>query len=110
MPDPPEARKTFPIVCDQSSWTPSQQKRYGDLREKLHAAVRETRELPNGYEFRFPGEESLCLAAAEFIMLERQCCPFFNFVIEMESGEGHLFLRLTGDEGAKQLLREKLGL
>jgi hypothetical protein len=28
----------------------------------------------------------------------------------MKAGKGHLYLRLTGDEAAKRLLREKLGL
>ena len=45
--------------------------------------VEEIRELPAGYEFALRAETSTILAAAEFISLERQCCPFLKFELDL---------------------------
>ncbi len=51
----------------------------------------------------------MCLAVAEFITLERLCCPFFEFGFEVERDGGPLWLRITGGEDAKWVLRVELG-
>ena len=38
--------------------------------------------------------------------IERECCPFFTFVLEREPTGGALWLRLTGPEGTKQVLSD----
>jgi hypothetical protein len=48
------------------------------------------------------------LAVARWIVDERRCCPFFTFAIEREPAPGALWLRITGPEGAKQVLDEAL--
>lgn len=37
--------------------------------------------------------------------LERLCCPFLRFLVEVEPNSGPLWMRLTGREGAKEFLR-----
>lgn len=39
---------------------------------------------------------------------ERLCCPFFRFGLEIEPNSGPLWLRLTGSEGVKEILRSML--
>jgi len=47
--------------------------------------------------------------AAEFISLERLCCPFLRFSLEVEPEGGPIWLRLTGREGVKAFIREEVG-
>src|SRR5215208_6161119 len=53
--------------------------------EKLFRSVKAIRELPNGYVFQLADEPDVLRLAAEFITLERLCCPFCGFGIEVES-------------------------
>jgi hypothetical protein len=50
------------------------------------------------------------LRAAEFISLERLCCPFFNFVLEVEPESGPLWLKMTGQDGVKQFLQAEFNV
>ena len=45
---------------------------------------------------------------SEFISLEKLCCPFLKFVIEVEAEGGPVWLRLTGREGVKAFIREEI--
>lgn len=99
-----------PIACDLTAMDAHERDRYEAVREQLDAAVQEVRELSNGYAFRYTADAALVIAAAEFVTLERRCCPFFTFVLEVEAGGGPLWLRLTGGEGVKEFLRSEMGL
>ena len=70
----------------------------------------EIRELPDGYAFRHFPESSTFLTLAEFVALERLCCPFFDFGLEVERDGGPLWFRMTGGEDAKRILRAELGV
>ena len=99
-----------PIACDFSAMTAEQRARRQILARQMHAATKEVHELPDGYAFRFSAEPELCLTLAEFMTLERLCCPFFTFRLELEHEGGPMWLRLTGRDGVKQFLRAELGL
>jgi hypothetical protein len=45
----------------------------------VFAGSEEYRELPDGYEFRFPGTTEWVMRLTEFIASERNCCTFFKF-------------------------------
>lgn len=76
--------------------------------KQLFAKIQQVRELENGYEFQFAGETDLIVTLAEFISLEKLCCPFLNFVMEVEREGGPVRLRLTGREGVKAFVREEI--
>ena len=97
-----------PIECDLSGINIHLRRRYEALRVEMRTAVQEARELPDGYAIRFPSEGSIFLAIAEWITLERLCCPFLRFALEMDSEGGPTWLRLTGREGVKEFLRAEL--
>jgi hypothetical protein len=63
----------------------------------------ETRELPDGYAVRFPGDDAWAARLLAFITAERACCRFFTFELSFEPGPGPLWLRLRGPEGAKAI-------
>jgi hypothetical protein len=101
-----------PIACQRETgaFNTGQRGRYEAVRQHMQAAFQEVQELPDGYAFRFPAEPTTILTVAEFITLERLCCRFFNFVLEVKPEGGPLWLRLTGGEGVKELLQFELGL
>jgi len=99
-----------PIACNLSALNAEQRTRRQALAQQMHAVTREICELPDGYAFRFLADPALCLMVAEFMTLERLCCPFFTFALEMESEGGAMWLRLTGRDGVKPFLQAELGI
>ena len=75
---------------------------------ELFSGIRETTELWDGYQFRFDSEPNVIRRLAEFVALEKLCCPFLSFAIEIEAEGGALWLRLTGREGVKAFIREEI--
>lgn len=74
----------------------------------LFSRIEEFRELADGYEFRFAGGPDLIVKLAEFVSLEKLCCQFLKFEIEVEQEGGPVRLRLTGREGVKAFIREEI--
>ena len=99
-----------PFICDLTAMDTEQRERHRVVAQHLHGAIQEVRELPDGYALRFPVEPSTVFMAAEFITLERLCCPFLTLALEVERERGPLWLKLTGREGVKPFLRAELGL
>ncbi len=77
--------------------------------DELFHTVTEIRELSNGYSFRLPNESDVLLKAAEFIALERLCCPFFGFALEVAPEGGSAWLSLTGRDGVKPFIQAEIG-
>lgn len=67
-------------------------------------------ELSNGYAVRFAYDAGLALELAEFMTLERRCCPFLTLAVELEASGGPMRLKLTGEDGVKPFLVAELGL
>ena len=96
------------LACDLGAVTGAQRAPHRDLGEALRGEIREILELPDGFTFRLPPEA--WSTAAEFVLLEKLCCPFVRFQLEMSEDGGPLRLTLTGREGVKEFLRVELGL
>lgn len=47
----------------------------------------------------------ILMLAAEDLNMERLCCPFMRYTLELESNRGSFWLRFTGSEGVKAYLR-----
>jgi hypothetical protein len=97
-----------PFACDMRALTKSERDQHAGLSRQLLASARVKRELSNGYALRLPAD--LWLPAAQWVALERRCCPFFAFELESASRGGPLWLRITGPAGAKTFMHEELGL
>ena len=109
MSDETPAVKESPIACDMSAVEPGLRGRHAANAAELFRAVEEVRELPGGYAFRLPNDSDTLHKTAEFVSLERLCCPFLGFVLEVEPEGGPVWLRLTGREGVKAFIREEVG-
>ena len=64
----------------------------------------ERRELPDGFELSFPGDERTTRYLMELIRTERLCCRFLRFGLTFEPGMGPIRLTLGGSPQAKDFL------
>ena len=98
-----------PFACVMGAIEPAKREQHLATIRQVFGAVLKILELPNGYAFRLPNESQILLKAAEFISLERLCCPFFGFTLEVEAEGGPLWLYLTGREGVKPFIQGEIG-
>jgi hypothetical protein len=97
------------FVCNLGVMNPEGRARYNALSRKLMSAREESRELDNGYAFKFAAAKIPLMEIAEWITFERRCCPFFNLQIEAEPNDGPIWLRMTGATGVKQFILSEIG-
>ena len=101
-------KKQSPLACDMTAIAPDERPKHLATSRELFSRIEKVRELPNGYEFSLSDGPALLSQLAEFVSLEKLCCPFLNFVIEIEAECGPVWLRLTGREGVKAFIREEI--
>lgn len=97
-----------PLACDMTAIPAEQRPVHLAKFRELFSPIDETRELPNGYEFRFTDEPNVLTRLVDFVSLEKLCCPFLGFELEVEAEHGPVWLRLTGREGVKEFIREEI--
>ena len=96
-----------PLACNLKAISAAQRPRYNELTKRLHAAMRNPSELPNGYAFTLDAKAMPLPEAAEWISMERLCCPFLTLQLEV-SGASNAILRLTGPAGVKEFLEQEM--
>jgi hypothetical protein len=101
-PDKPET----PFACSlEKSLTKEQRAHKKQIAQKMEGARLETKELADGYVFRFRPDGISFVEIADWVATERVCCSFFDLAIEAERENGPLSLRVTGREGVKNFIR-----
>jgi hypothetical protein len=93
------------LACDLGAFDPEERARYSALRAELGARRLGAREVAEGYEFSYPADAETILKLAEFVTLERRCCPFFDFALDIPAGDTAIRLTLGGDADVKEFLR-----
>jgi len=110
-PDSPSSSSTSakgesPFACNRMALSPEQRKRhFEELGPMLRGMRSGVRELPDGYEFKFPADMKTYGLVAEWAAGERVCCPFFDIELRAEREGGPLWLRLTGRPGVKEFIK-----
>ena len=99
-----------PIACNLLGLTAAERLRQQELHKQLFSRAENVRELANGYAVGLPGTKENILAVAEFISLERVCCSFFRFELDVGRQEEPVWLRITGGEGVKKFLKTQFKL
>jgi len=99
-----------PIACNLFGLTAAERLRQQELHKQLFSRAENIRELSNGYAVGLPGTKENILAVAEFISLERVCCSFFRFELEVGRQEEPVWLSITGGEGVKEFLKTQFKL
>ena len=98
-----------PLACDMNAMNDVQRATHEQLSATLHGAM-QVEPLPDGFAFQFPLEDGIYVRLAEWVSLERLCCPFLRFDLRMVAEENFVELRMTCQEGVRDFLREELGL
>ena len=99
----------LPVACDPSAF-PSAESFTTHTTEgrRLLSLTLDRRELADGWALRLPNDDGTLISVARWIVDERHCCPFLTFALECEPSPGGLWLRITGPDGTKDVLRAEL--
>jgi hypothetical protein len=97
---------SVPVVCNLDAFTPLERQRYDVLRAEVQAATGHIDEVDGGFALRFAMQAKVLSAVAEWALLERRCCPFLDFTLDMRAERAFATLTITGPEGTKDVLRE----
>jgi hypothetical protein len=98
------------LACRIDAFGPRERARHRALVAEVTAAAAAIEELPEGYAIRFPARPYLFLRLAEWIELERACCPFLSIRLQFERDERAIRVSLSGPPGTKRFLRAELPL
>lgn len=90
--------------------TPELRKRKETVIAEIRKQILERKELPNGYAFKFPGNDQTLDKLTEFIKTERECCDFFTFNLSISGDKKEAWLQLTGAAKAKESIISELEL
>ncbi|KAA3659670.1 MAG: hypothetical protein DWQ04_21585 [Chloroflexi bacterium] len=94
--------ESIPLVCllpDNALAT-----RKDELKTAVFSHIQESRDLPDGIAYRFPGNEEWAARLVAFINAERQCCSFIHFELSFEPEQGPIWLTMRGGEGVKAFI------
>ena len=97
------------LACRIDALGSVQRARHRTLLAELIAAAEAVEELPDGYAIRFPARPFLFLRLAEWVELERACCPFLSIRLEFDR-DRRIRIFLTGPAGTKEILEAELPL
>jgi hypothetical protein len=97
-----------PVACNLGVFNPNERARYDQLRATLLAAAHVER-ANGGYAVRLPGDDTTFRAVAEWVLLERRCCPFISFSISVGDAGQPCRVALTGDAAVEEVLRTEFG-
>jgi hypothetical protein len=95
------------LTCRIDALDPGQRERHATLVAELAPVARGVEELGDGYAVRFPSQPYLFLRVAEWVELERACCPFLAIGITFENAAGSIRVDLRGPAGVKAFLRSQ---
>ena len=93
-----------PLACDLTAISATDRPRYNELRRLLAASAIAKRDLLSGIAIQIAPDKITLPQLAEWISMERKCCPFFEFKIEVAPESGPVWLTLTGRPGVKEFL------
>ncbi|HLX43117.1 MAG TPA: hypothetical protein VKR43_06770 [Bryobacteraceae bacterium] len=95
-----------PVACDPTAIAATDRPRYSQLIKQLRSAVRDRHELSDGFVYELDSKAIALTEVAEWITLERLCCPFLTFNLQVAGG-GDPRLTLRGPDGVKAILQEE---
>jgi hypothetical protein len=98
------ADSSIPVACQLGAFTPEEQQRHSELMAMLAPILQSPRELENGFAFPLAATPEQFVAVAEWITLERKCCPFLQFDLQWPPSTNTPELRLTGGPGVKEFI------
>lgn len=96
------------IACDLMGMDKTQRARHRVVSQHVASAALGSEPVPDGFAIRYPADTETVVKLAEFITLERLCCPFFDFGILLDAGADQVELRITGGPGVQEFLQAEI--
>jgi len=78
------------------------------LAKSLLQQVSEVVEHNDGFTFVFEKSPHLEMQVVNWVSKEKRCCPFFSFEVSSTKTPSRLKLKISGPDGAKEILRPAL--
>jgi hypothetical protein len=94
------------IACNLDALSPGERARRSELARAIQRCALALEETGSGVRVRLPADADVHRNALELILLERRCCPFFEFELVFEPGDGAAVIGIGGGAGVKEFLRE----
>jgi hypothetical protein len=92
------------LACNLKAIRAADRPRYRELVKRVREAVRDRTEMSDGYAFQLDSKKVTLPDVAEWMSMERLCCPFLTLQLSATGNQSHWTLTLTGPEGVKTLL------
>ena len=92
------------IACNLKAIKAEERPRYNDLMKRLRGAIRERSSQKDGYAYRLADTAISLPEVAEWMKMERLCCPFLKLQLSAAGRQQDWTLTLTGPAGVKPLL------
>ena len=99
-----QAQPKSAFACNLKIFQPEERKRWRESLDQVMSSVLVARELSNGHALQIDSSRASVVRVAEWVDLERKCCPFFDFQVDLHGEDGTVWLSLTGRGGVKQFI------
>ncbi|MGQ9928673.1 MAG: hypothetical protein ACUVS4_17650 [Chloroflexaceae bacterium] len=97
----------IPLTCNPHMFSATEWAARQGTSARLFRELRvSSKALPDGYAFHVPASAFALVAA--FVEVERRCCPFLTFHIDVLPGETTIILRITGSPEARAIIATEL--
>ena len=93
----------IPFACDLSKLSSDQRERERFLLGQLKGSLVRSEESARGWRIHVPATQQSLRDLGELLALERLCCPFLDFRIEVGPAE-HAVVEIGGRDGAKPFI------
>ncbi|MFQ5435918.1 MAG: hypothetical protein ACE5FD_13670 [Anaerolineae bacterium] len=101
-----ESNESIPIACLLPDETFV--KRREEVKTAVFTQLQNSVELADGYAFQFSGTDEWANNLLEFVLFERQCCPFLTFELQFDADRGAIWLRIRGGDEVKAFIQSEL--
>jgi hypothetical protein len=96
-----------PIACRANALDKTERKRQHELLDLVRRSAQATQDLLDGFAIRLASDPALFQQAAEWVSLERRCCPFVAFTLEWKRDDT-VWITFTGGPGVKDFLAAEI--
>ena len=98
-----------PIACHLKALDATQRERQKELLGIVRGKIQKTVELSDGFALQMPTDQATFLEVAEWVSLERRCCGFAEFALELRLDDT-VWVKMTGKPGAKEVFAAEMGV
>ena len=95
------------FACRPGALTAEERAQHKEARARLERGTREVTEDAEGYTFHYAADVPPTAVIA-WVEMERQCCPFLRFTLDVPADGGASRLRLWGVPGVKAFLAAEM--